>query len=207
MRIGMIGAGMVARAVAAVALRHGHEVMFSNSRGPDTLFTLRRTLGCAAGTVDEAVDFGDVVLVAVPLKSVGALPAERLAGKVVLDATNYYPERDGHIGPLDRRETTTSGLVARHLPGARVVKAFNAIVAPDVERDGKPAGAPGRRALPIAGDDAAAKAVVGGLVEELGFDVVDAGPLREGRRFEEGTPVYCVPMDRRRLAEALAQEP
>lgn len=204
MKIGMVGAGMIARAVATVALRHGHEVMFSNSRGPQSLFTLQRTLGCSAGTVEEAIDFGDIVFVGIPLKDIGSIPAEGLAGKIVLDANNYYPERDGHIPELDRHETTTSEIVAGHLGRARLVKAFNAIIASDLEKDGSPAGAPDRRALPIAGDDEAAKALVSGLVDEFGFDVVDAGPLREGFRFEEGTPAYCVRMDRQTLTEVLA---
>jgi predicted dinucleotide-binding enzyme len=121
----------------------------------------------------------------------------------VLDANNYYPERDGHIGELDRDEMTTSELLARHLPKSTLVKAFNAITAADIESDGRPAGSPGRRALPIAGDDVVAKKVVAELLDELGFDTVDAGPLVEGRRFQKDTPAYCVPMDFEELQRAL----
>lgn len=199
MKIGMIGAGMIARAVAAVAIKHGHEVMVSNTRTPDTLFSLTGTLGCKAGSPREAAEFGDIVLVAIPLKTYQTIPVVPLEGKIVLDATNYHPERDGRIDELDRDEITTSELLARHLPNSTIVKAFNAITAADIASDGLPSGWPGRRALPIAGDDAVAKKVVAELLDELGYDTVDAGPLLEGRRFQKNTPAYCIPMDSRGL--------
>jgi 8-hydroxy-5-deazaflavin:NADPH oxidoreductase len=204
MKIGIIGAGFIARAVAAVAIKHGHEVMVSNTRGPETLFSLVGTIGCKAGTPEEAARFGDIVLVAIPLKAYRTIPEAPLEGKIVLDANNYYPERDGHIDELDRSEITTSELLARHLPKSKVVKVFNAIKAADIESDGRPAGAPDRRAHPIAGDDAASKKVVADLLNQFGFDVVDAGPLSEGWRFQKDTPAYCVPMVSRQLQEALA---
>jgi predicted dinucleotide-binding enzyme len=203
MQIGIIGAGFIARAVAAVATRHGHDVMVSNTRGPDTLFSLVGSIGCKAGTPEQAAAFGDIALVAIPLKAYQAVPVAQLEGKIVLDANNYYPERDGHIDELDRDEITTSELLARHLPNSRIVKAFNAITAADIERAGRPTGSPGRRALPIAGDDAAAKKVAAELLDELGYDTVDAGPLVEGRRFQKDTPAYCVPMDSEELKRAL----
>jgi predicted dinucleotide-binding enzyme len=204
MNIGIIGAGFIARAVATVAIKHGHDVMVSNTRGPDTLFSLVGTVGCKAGTPEEAASFGDIVLVAIPLKAYRTIPAAPLDGKIVLDANNYYPERDGHIDELDRNEITTSELLARHLPGSKVVKVFNAIKAADIETDGRPAGTIDRRAHPIAGDDATSKKVVVELLDQFGFDVVDAGPLSEGRRFQKDTPAYCVPMSFRKLQEALA---
>jgi predicted dinucleotide-binding enzyme len=206
MQIGIIGAGYIARAVAAVATGAGHDVMVSNTRGPDTLFSLVGSIGsigCKAGTPQEAAAFGDIALVAIPLKAYRAVPVAQLERKIVLDANNYYPERDGHIGELDRDEMTTSELLARHLPKSRIVKAFNAITAADIEGDGRPAGSPDRRALPIAGDDVAAKKVVAQLLDELGFDTVDAGPLVEGRRFQKDTPAYCVPTDSEELQRAL----
>jgi len=203
MQIGIIGAGFIARAVAAVANRHGHDVMVSNTRGPDTLFSLVGSIGCKAGTPEQAAAFGDIALVAIPLKAYQAVPVAQLEGKNVIDANNYYPERDGHIDELDRDEITTSELLARHLPKSRIVKAFNAITAADIETDGRPAGSPGRRALPIAGDDVAAKKVVAELLDEFGYDTVDAGRLVEGRRFQKDTPAYCVPMDSRELQEAI----
>ncbi len=195
---------MIARAVAAVAIKHGHEVMVSNTRTPDTLFPLTGSLGCKAGSPQEAAEFGEIVLVAIPLKAYQTIPVAPLKGKIVLDANNYYPERDGHIGELDRDEITTSELLVRHLPKSKVVKVFNAVQAAHIETDGRPAGSPDRRAHPIAGDDAAAKKVVADLLDQFGFDVVDAGPLAEGRRFQKDTPAYCVPMDSRKLQEALA---
>jgi predicted dinucleotide-binding enzyme len=203
MKIGTIGAGKVARAVAAVAIKHGHEVMLSNSRGPDTLTSLTGTLGCKAGSPQEAAEFGDIVLVAIPLKAYQTIPVAPLEGKIVLDANNYYYERDGHIDELDRNEITSSELLARHLPKSRIVKVFNAIQAGQIESDGRPAAAPGRRALPIPGDYAAAKIVVADLLNQFGFDVVDAGPLVEGRRFQRDTPAYGVTLDSKKLQEAL----
>src|SRR5258706_12725549 len=202
--MGMIGSGMIAGAVAAVAIKHGHEVMVSNTRTPDTLFSLIRTLGCKAGSPEEAAAFGDIVLVAVPLKNYKSVPVAPLEGKIVLDANNYYPERDGHIDELDRDEITTSELLARHLPKSKVVKVFNAIQAADIEKDGRPAGSTGRRAHPIAGDDPAAKKVVADLLDQFGFDVLDAGPLAEGWRFQKDTPAYCVPLGTASLKKALA---
>jgi 8-hydroxy-5-deazaflavin:NADPH oxidoreductase len=199
MQVGIIGAGSLARAVAAVAINQGHDVMVSNRRGPETLFSLVESIGCTAGTPEEAAAFGDIALVAIPLKAYHTVPVAQVEGKIVLDATNYHPERDGHIDELDRDEITTSDLVARHLPKSTIVKAFNAITAADIESDGLPSGWPGRRALPIAGDDAVAKKVVTELLDELGYDTVDAGPLVEGRRFQKNTPAYCIPMDFRGL--------
>lgn len=205
MKIGMIGAGMIARAVAEIAVKNGHEVMFSNSRGPETLFTLSRTLGCKAGTPEEAALFGDIVFVAVPLKDYRKVPVAALKGKVVIDANNYYPERDGHILELDEKRTTTSQMLADHLGQSKIVKAFNAIMAPDVLFAGHMSATHEKRALPIAGDDQLAKDIVRHFIEGLGFDVVDAGPLAESWRFEEGRPVYCVPLTHAKLTHALAE--
>lgn len=202
MKIGIIGAGFIARAVTAVAMKSGHQVMVSNSRGPETLFSLIGTTGCKAGTPAEAAAFGDIVVVAIPLKAYQSIPVAELDGKIVLDANNYYPERDGHIKDLDYGPLTSSELLAQHLPGSKIVKAFNATTAGDIEKDW-PAGSPDRRALPIAGDDADAKKVVSELFEELGFDIVDAGPLKEGNSFQPDTPAYCVPFDKTGLREAL----
>jgi predicted dinucleotide-binding enzyme len=204
MKIGIIGAGVVGRAIGKLAVRAGHEVMLSNSRGPKTLYSLPHATGCRIGTVEEAVAFGDIVVAAVPLSAYRALPAAQLAGKVVVDTNNYYPERDGQIAELDEHSTTTSEMVAAHLAASRVVKAFNAVIMNDLETDGRPVGDATRRALPIAGDDAEGKAIVTQLLDEFGFDTFDAGALAEGRRFERGTPAYCVPLGREALVRALA---
>lgn len=204
MKIGIIGAGFVGRAVGKLAVKAGHEVMLSNSRGPQTLFSTGYGIGARVGTTEEAIAFGDVVLVAVPLLAYASLPAQPLAGKIVLDANNYYFERDGHIEALDRRETTTSELLAAHLPSSRVVKAFNAVKMSDLETDGRPAGAADRKALPLAGDDAEGKAIAARLYEAFGFDAVDAGPLAEGWRFERDMPAYCTRLSKSDLERALA---
>ena len=204
MKIGILGAGFLGRAIATVAKNHGHEVMISNSRDPRTLISTGAALGCALGTAEEAAKFGDVVVVTVPFSNIDALPVAALDGKIVIDTCNYYPDRDGHIEALDSRSTTTSQMLATALPGAKVVKAFNAILAKDLETDGKPADAPNRRALPFAGDDEQAKHIVRELLDQFGFDPVDAGALADSWRFERAKPVYCIALDRAGIVEGLA---
>ena len=204
MKIGIIGAGFIGRALATLAVKCGHEVMISNSRQPRTLGSTAVAIGCGVGTSRQAAEFGDIVMVAIPLINYQEIPVEPLVGKVVVDANNYYPQRDGPIDALDRHSTTTSEMLAQHLKGARVVKAFNAILQGDLEKDGLPAGSDDRRALPIAGDDAEAKKIVAGLLDQFGFDVVDAGPLSGSWRFERAKPAYCRRLDVRQLTQALA---
>ena len=204
MRIGIIGAGFIGRAVAGLGVQHGHDVMISNSREPRTLGSTVVALGCKAGTAQQAAAFGDIVVVAIPFSAYRAVPAEPLTGKPVLDSNNYYPQRDGPVAELDREETTTSELLAGHLVGAKVVKAFNAILQQDLAEGGTPPGTPGRRALPIAGDDPGAKQLAATLHDGFGYDVVDAGPLAAGWRFQRAMPAYCVPLDAAGLATALA---
>ena len=115
MKIGIIGAGFVGRAISKLALAAGHQVMLSNSRDPKTLFTLTRTTQCEAGTPQQAAEFGDVVVIAIPLEAYRSVPAAPLVGKVVIDANNYYPDRDGRIPELDQHQTTTSEMLAEHL--------------------------------------------------------------------------------------------
>ncbi|MDR3615313.1 MAG: NAD(P)-binding domain-containing protein [Candidatus Obscuribacterales bacterium] len=205
MRIGIVGSGFIGKSLANLAVKQSYQVMISNSRGPETLTGIAYEIGCQSGTVEEAVSFGDVVVVAIPLKNIFQLTPEMFEGKIVIDANNYYPHRDGQIAELDEHRNTTSGLLARHLPQAKVVKALNAILAKDLTEDGRPSGAPERRALPIAGDDKQAKEVVSHLVDQLGFDVVDAGPLSESWRFERAKPAYCIPLDPGGLISALAK--
>lgn len=205
MKIGVIGAGFIGRAVAELALTAGHEVMLSNSRGPQTMSSvLSGILGVQVGSAEDAARFGDVVLVAIPFEHYRNVPARWLEGKTVLDANNYYPTRDGHFPALDRFETTTSRLLAAHFSQSHVVKVFNAIFAPELTQDARPQGALDRRALPVAADDPAAKAQVIRLLDELGFDAVDAGGLDESWRFERAKPAYCVPLDQAGLTAALA---
>lgn len=204
MRVGIIGAGLIGQAVARLAIAAGHAAMLSNSRGAESLAALARAIGCAAGSVEQAAAFAELAVIAIPLKHYRTIPAAPLAGKIVLDANNYFPERDGRIAVLDQRQATTSGMLQEHLSGSKVVKAFNAILEKHLEADGRPPGTPGRRALPIAGDDAAAKQGAARLIDEFGFDVVDAGGLAESWRFERAKPAFCFPFDSTGLRRALA---
>ncbi len=204
MTIGLIGAGHIGSQVARLAVRSGHSVVISNSRGPETLAGLVKELGpsARAATSEEAAAAGDIVVVTVPLKNYRQVPVAPLTGKVVIDTNNYYPERDGHIPELDNESTTTAELLQTHLPQSKVVKAFNHIYAAQLTTDGTPAGTPNRRALVIAGDDAEGKATVTKLLDEFGFDTVDAGPLAEGWRIQRDTPGYGP----RRNAEELRRD-
>jgi predicted dinucleotide-binding enzyme len=190
--IGLIGAGHIGSQIARLAIANGYDVVLSNSRGPDTLAALVAELGphARAATVEEAAKAGDIVVVTIPLKAIATVPVEPLAGKIVIDTNNYYPQRDGHIAELDNESTTTAELLQSHLPKSKVVKAFNHIYARDLTTHGQPTGSPNRRALVIAGDDPAAKATVLALIDAFGFDTVDAGPLKEGWRIQRDTPGY-----------------
>lgn len=205
MKIGIIGAGFVGRAIAKLAIKAGHEVMLSNSRDPRTLFSLKPMIGCETGTATEAANFGEVVVIAVPLTATEQLPAAELRGKIVLDAVNYYHDRDGDIEELLSGGISTSERLARQLPGSRITKAFNAIRMTDLETQGLPPGDGNRQALPLAGDDSEGKAIVTALYDAFGFDAVDAGALAEGWRFERATPAYCVALNREQLIRTLLE--
>jgi predicted dinucleotide-binding enzyme len=202
--IGLIGAGHIGSQLARLGIAHGYNVVISNSRGPETLSALVKELGpkARAATAVGAAEAGDIVVVTVPLKNYREVPVAPLAGKIVIDTNNYYPQRDGHIPELDNESTTTSELLQAHLPTSKVVKAFNHIYAAELTSDGQPAGSKNRRALVIAGDDQMAKATVNHLLDDFGFDVVDAGPLKEGWRIQRDTPGYGP----RRTAEELRKD-
>ena len=206
MNIGIIGSGNIGGTLARLAVGAGHDVVLSNRRGPDTLSDLVAELGprARAATPAEAAAAGDLVVVTVPLKAYREVPVEPLRGKVVVDTNNYYPQRDGQIAELDDGSTTSSELLQAHLPGSRVVKAFNHIQAGHLADHGRPAGTPGRRALAVAGDDAEARATVAALIDAFGFDVVDLGPLAEGWRVQPGTPGYGPELDAGGLRRAAA---
>src|SRR3954454_13936156 len=193
--IGFIGSGHIGSTVARLAVDAGHDVVLSNSRGPDTLADLVAELGprARAATPAEAAEAGDVVVVTIPLRAYREVPVEPLRGKVVIDTNNYYPQRDGHIAELDDGSTTSSELLQAHLPGSRVVKAFNNIQFGHLGSLHRPAGDPERSALAIAGNDEAAKQTVAQFLDSIGYDACDAGPLSEGWRYQPGTPAYGQP--------------
>ena len=209
MKIGIIGAGHIGGTLTRRLRALGHDVSVANSRGPETLAGLAKETGAHAVTVNEAARDMDVVVVTIPEKNVPRLPKDLFAGAtertVVVDTGNYYPrQRDGRIAEIEQG-MTESRWVSRQL-GRPVVKAFNNIYAKHLLEHGRPAGDPRRIALPVAGDDAAAKQVVLKLMDELGFDGVDAVTLDESWRQQPGTPVYATDFDaagvRRALAEA-----
>ncbi|MBB2900863.1 hypothetical protein FHR75_001651 [Kineococcus radiotolerans] len=191
--IGIIGSGNIGSVLSRLAVDAGYDVVIANSRGPQSLTDLVDRLGprARAGTATEAATAGDLVVVTVPLGRVEDLPTEPLAGKVVIDTCNYYPERDGDIAALDSHELTTSELVQRHFAGARVVKAFNNIFAQNLADLPRPAGAPDRTTLTIAGDDEAAERTVAEFIDAIGYDTFDTGSLAESWRFQRDQPAYA----------------
>ena len=193
--IGIIGSGMIGGTVARLSVAAGHHVVVSNSRGPDTLTELVAELGplATAGTAEKAAEAGDLVLVSIPVKAFTEVPAKPLAGKPVLDTGNYYPQRDGDIKELAAGAITSSGLLQRDLPDARVVKVFNNIFFKHLGSLARPHGAADRSALPIAGDDEQAKAAATAFLDSIGYDAVDAGPTSDSWRQEPGTPAYGTP--------------
>lgn len=207
--IGIIGAGHIGSQLARKAVGLGYDVVISNSRGPETLGELIAELGpkARAATAAEAAAAADFAVVTVPLRSLGNLPVEPLAGKIVLDTGNYYWERDGRIPALDAGEATTSGLVQEHLPASKVAKAFNHIRYSEITTDGTPAGTPNRRALATASDYPEASELVTRLYDEFGFDTVNIGPLSESWRVERDRPAYVARQTAAELSENLAKAP
>jgi predicted dinucleotide-binding enzyme len=208
LRIGIIGAGNIGGTLARRLTALGHDVAVANSRGPASLADLAAETGARAVPVAEAARGRDVVIVTIPQRNIPDLPANLFATApedlVVVDTGNYYPrQRDGRIEGIEGG-LMESRWVERQL-GRPVVKAFNIIYAKHLMEKGRPAGTPGRIALPVAGDDAAAKAVVLRLVDELGFDGVDAGGLDESWRQQPGTPVYAQDYDAEGVRHALAE--
>jgi predicted dinucleotide-binding enzyme len=207
MKIGIIGAGNIGTALTRRFTAAGHQVFVANSRGPESLRDLAAETGATPVSARDAARSGEVVVVTIPEKNIPQLPrdlfADVPADVVVVDTGNYYPrQRDGRIEPIEAG-TTESRWVSQQL-GRPVVKAFNNIYAKHLQDLGKPAGAPGRIALPVAGDDPAAKAVVLRLIDEIGFDGVDAGTLDDSWRQQPGTPVYTTDLDAAGVRQALA---
>ena len=204
MNIGVIGSGNIGATAARLFAAAGHRVAISNSRGPETLEGLVEEIGpgVRAATVEEAAGFGEVVMEAIPFGRYEGLPSEKLAGKIFITASNYYPARDGEV---EHGGLASAEVIQQHLPGARVVKAFNTIYFVRLGENGRP-GAPieEREAIFVSGDDEEAKGVVSGLIEEIGFAPVDAGTLAESHRQEPGSPIYNVAMNPAQAREMLA---
>lgn len=200
-KIGILGAGNIGKQIARLAAAHGHHVLLSNSRGPQNIpFDIILELGesVTRSTAQEVVAESDLIVVAIPLANYTQIP-QPPAGTIVIDAGNYYPDRDGVIPELEEGRTTMSELLQRHLPQARVVKAFNHFPAVALTDDAQPRGTRNRRASIVAGDDPEARATVAALVDEFGFDALDIGELAEGWRVERGTPAYLPRFTREEL--------
>jgi predicted dinucleotide-binding enzyme len=208
MKIGIIGAGNIGGNLTRRLTALGHDVSVANSRGPHTLTALAEETGATPVPVTEAARGAEIVVVAVPLKAVPDLPSglfdEAADGVAVIDTGNYYPARDGRIAEIVDEGVTESRWTARRL-GHPVIKVFNGTYAQDLLERPRPAGDPGRLAVPVAGDDEAAKRKVRALIEELGFDTVDAGGLDESWRQQPATPVYGLRAGVEDVREALAE--
>jgi 8-hydroxy-5-deazaflavin:NADPH oxidoreductase len=207
MHIGIIGAGHIGAALAKHFTQLQHTVAIANSRGPETLGDVAQQTGATPVQMSEAPNGAEILVVTIPLKNVPNLPKDLLknlpASSIVIDTCNYYPSvRDGQIPEIDNG-LPESVWVQQHI-GRPVIKLFNNIYAPSLVQDGKPKGAPHRIALPVAGDDAAAKARLIELLDQMGFDGLDAGSLQDSWRQEPGTPAYCTDLDLAALPAALA---
>ncbi|HEX6519706.1 MAG TPA: NAD(P)-binding domain-containing protein [Streptosporangiaceae bacterium] len=193
--VGFVGGGRIVETVARLSVAAGHRVVLSDSRGPEALGDLVAELGplASATTGEQAAAAGDIVMVRTPFGVYQRIPVEPVVGKIVLDACNYDPPRDGNIVDLDAGRVSSSEMLQRHLSESQVVKVFNNIVAKHLRSLTRPHGAADRSALPVAGDDDQAKAAVTGFLDSIGYDAVDTGPLIQSWRQEPGTPVYRSP--------------
>jgi hypothetical protein len=206
MKIGIIGAGHIGGTLARRLTELGHEVAIANSRRPETLRDLAAETGARAVTAEEAARSGEIVVVTIPQRAVPDLPKDLFAGVgedvVVVDTGNYYPSRDGRINAFDGGQVESVWVAGQLV--RPVIKAFNNIFFQSLMENGRPAGTPGRVALPVAGDSPQAREKVMRLVDELGFDPVDAGGLEDSWRQQPGTPAYVADLDAPRLKAALA---
>ncbi len=195
--IGFIGSGNIGGTLARLLVDADHDVVLSNSRGPHTLHDLVTRLGprARAATPAEAAAAGDLVVVTIPVRAYRQVPAEPLRGKVVIDTLNYDPARQGHVPEIDEGDTPPHLLLQTHLTGSHVVKAFSNIFFRHLATLGRPQGAPDRSTLPVAGDSDDAKRAVATLIDSLGYDTYDVGPLDESRRFAPGTPAQLAHLD------------
>jgi len=206
MNIGIIGAGMIGETLARRLAQLGHRIAIANSRGPETLRDLASAVGATAVTAAEAARSGDIVVITIPERAVKDLPRDLFAGVpadvVVIDTGNYYPTRDGSIPAIEQGQPESAWVAAQI--GRPVIKAFNNIYFKSLLENGRPQGAPDRIALPVAGDPVEARAKVLRLIDELGFDPIDAGGIEESWRQQPGTPCYAQDNTAAQLKVALA---
>ncbi len=206
--IGIIGAGHIGSQIARAAIAAGYDVVIANSRGSETLADLVNELGpkATAATAQQAAEAAEAfAVVTVPLHAYKEVPVAPLAGKIVLDTNNYYPQRDGVIDDIEAGRTTVTGMLQEHLPESRVVKAFNHIQAPKITAEAEPRGTAGRRALAVYSDDNDAASVIAEFIDTIGFDAVLAGPLDESWRVERDRPAYGPRLTAAELTAALAE--
>jgi 8-hydroxy-5-deazaflavin:NADPH oxidoreductase len=205
--VGILGAGKVGTVLARLALAAGHRVLISSSGSAERIALIVEVLapGAEAATTPQVIEAADVVILALPLGKVRTLPADALAGKLVIDAANYWEPVDGPLPELTEAPEGTSVVVASLLPGARVVKAFSHLGYHDLDERGLPAGSRGRVALAVAGDDAADVATVAALVDELGFDPVLTGSLATGKGFQAHTAAFGYPLNASELQAAIGR--
>jgi len=206
MRIAIIGTGNLAHTLAHRFVRLGHEVMIAGGVDPHDMLAIKDATGARGGMIREAAEFADLVIVAIPFHRIEELPPDVFEGKIVVDATDYYPDRDGSRPEIESGEVTSSEVLARHLSGARVVKAFNALNLRTIGSVGHLVDDVDPMAVPIAGDDAVAKATVGQLVVDLGFEPVDAGALADSWRLQPGARVHGLAAAAAELRAALNSE-
>ncbi|MGE8485333.1 MAG: NADPH-dependent F420 reductase [Pseudomonas sp.] len=204
MNIGIIGAGNIGATLARILVDAGHNVKLANSKGPETLKNIVDGTAIVAVTRDEAVKDVDIIILSVPFArnpELAPVLANVPAGVIVVDTSNYYPMRDGRIEEVEEGKLET--VWSSEQIGRPLVKAWNALLSFTLSDGGSKSGSASRLAIPIGGDDIAAKSVVSGLVSETGFDAVDAGPLSDSWRFQPGAPAYCTELDAAGVTNAL----
>lgn len=205
-KISIVGAGHIGQALSQLFLEKDYEVMICNSKHPYSLAPLKDKFpDLQLGSLEQVAHFSEVVCMAIPFSNYNQINPLLFKDKIILDSMNYYPDRDGHVARLDLYQTTTSSMVAMHFAEAKVIKAFNAILAKDIVNDAKLPLNAQSRALPIAGNDLLAKQIISSLFNDIGYATVDAGSLEDSWRFERAKPAYCIPLNQMQLVTALKQ--
>lgn len=205
-KISIVGAGYIGQALSELFLAKGYEVMICNSKHPQSLVHLKvKFPGIQFGSLKQVAYFSELICIAIPFSNYNQISPLLFKDKIILDCMNYYPDRDGSWMQLDRYKTTTSTMVAAHFSKAKVIKAFNAILAKDIVKDAKLPLDTQSRALPIAGNDLEAKLLISSLLNDVGYATVDAGSLEDSWRFERAKPAYCIPLNQVQLVTALKQ--